>query len=233
MTQWAFYFDQTRCLGCKTCSVACKEWNECRRGDANLHPALVAAGAKGFDIPATWGAGAHPNPENGAHDRKLLRRFDMKETWRHVTFTEVGDRAPHVDIFPLSMGCNHCEKPACMAICPAKAIGKDPEFGAVRVDPAKCVSCGACRTVCPWHVPQYAELGRTPMTKCDMCIDRLKAGLKPACVASCPGRALECMPVDELLRKHPDARREAPGLRAEDVAKTHPNLFVKPRPKRI
>jgi len=26
MTQMGFYFDQTRCTGCHTCSVACKDW---------------------------------------------------------------------------------------------------------------------------------------------------------------------------------------------------------------
>jgi len=28
MTQMGFYFDQTRCTGCYTCSVACKDWND-------------------------------------------------------------------------------------------------------------------------------------------------------------------------------------------------------------
>ena len=28
MQQWAFYFDQSRCVGCYACSVACKDWND-------------------------------------------------------------------------------------------------------------------------------------------------------------------------------------------------------------
>ena len=75
-----FYFDQQRCLGCRTCTVACKEWNECRRGDASAHPALDEKSASGFDIPAAWGAGGRPSAETGPHDKALLRRFDMKET---------------------------------------------------------------------------------------------------------------------------------------------------------
>jgi Fe-S-cluster-containing hydrogenase components 1 len=27
MTQYAFFFDQSRCYGCQACSVACKDWN--------------------------------------------------------------------------------------------------------------------------------------------------------------------------------------------------------------
>ncbi len=38
--QYAFYFDQTRCMGCQTCVVACKDWNNVKPGKAkwrNLH----------------------------------------------------------------------------------------------------------------------------------------------------------------------------------------------------
>jgi anaerobic dimethyl sulfoxide reductase subunit B (iron-sulfur subunit) len=28
MTQMGFYFDQTRCIGCYTCAVACKDWHD-------------------------------------------------------------------------------------------------------------------------------------------------------------------------------------------------------------
>ncbi|MFC2051919.1 4Fe-4S dicluster domain-containing protein [Chloroflexota bacterium] len=32
MTQLGFYFDQTRCIGCYTCSVACKDWYDIDAG---------------------------------------------------------------------------------------------------------------------------------------------------------------------------------------------------------
>ena len=32
--QLAFYFDQTRCIGCYTCIVACKDWNDVPVGSA-------------------------------------------------------------------------------------------------------------------------------------------------------------------------------------------------------
>ncbi|MFC1951572.1 4Fe-4S dicluster domain-containing protein [Chloroflexota bacterium] len=33
--QMGFYFDQTRCTGCFTCTVACKDWNEVDAGPAS------------------------------------------------------------------------------------------------------------------------------------------------------------------------------------------------------
>lgn len=35
MKQIGLYFDQTRCTGCYTCSVACKDWNDIEAGPAN------------------------------------------------------------------------------------------------------------------------------------------------------------------------------------------------------
>lgn len=77
MTQYAFFFNQKRCLGCKTCVIACKEWNESKRGDANLNRALTEETAGTFDTPASWGAGARPDTLNGAHskDRQLPAFF--------------------------------------------------------------------------------------------------------------------------------------------------------------
>ena len=35
MTQIGFYFDQSRCIGCYTCSVACKDWHDIDAGQVN------------------------------------------------------------------------------------------------------------------------------------------------------------------------------------------------------
>ena len=35
MKQIGFYFDQTRCTGCYTCSVACKDWYDTDAGPEN------------------------------------------------------------------------------------------------------------------------------------------------------------------------------------------------------
>ncbi len=33
MSQYTFYFDQSRCTGCSTCIIACKDWNNVKAGN--------------------------------------------------------------------------------------------------------------------------------------------------------------------------------------------------------
>lgn len=232
MTQWGFYYDQTRCLGCKGCTVACKEWNEDKRGDRFPDREMTQERAATYDTPSTW-----ETPDRIA----LLRQGEMQETWRRVTTYEFGSVPPNVDVVHLSLGCNHCEKPACVATCPVKAIEKEPEFGAVLVNSQKCIACGSCREACPWGAPQFydsiykyrlsnPQLPR--MTKCTMCIDRIRVGLKPSCVAACVNRALDFGPMEELRKKYPNAQKTATGFTAEAAAKTGPNILFNPRKAR-
>ena len=54
---------------------------------------------------------------------------------------------------------------------------------------------------CPYGAPQYDE-AKGHMTKCDGCYERVAAGKKPICVDSCPLRALDMAPIDELREKY-------------------------------
>lgn len=83
------------------------------------------------------------------------------------------------------------------------------ENGLVTVDETKCVGCRYCEWSCPYGAPQYdPELKH--MTKCDGCIDRLAKGEQPLCVISCPLRALDFGPIDELRAKYGDDAGIAP-----------------------
>jgi len=102
------------------------------------------------------------------------------------------------DVFAyyLSISCNHCRNPVCVAACPTTAMHQD-EFGIVRVDPDKCVGCRYCEWVCPYSAPQFDAVSGS-MTKCDFCRDDLLEGGVPACVAACPTRALQFGEYDQL-----------------------------------
>lgn len=62
------------------------------------------------------------------------------------------------------------------------------------------------------------------MTKCDGCVDRLGKGLKPSCVDSCPMRALEFGPIEQLREKY-GKNAEIQPLPSASI--TQPNIVVK------
>lgn len=110
--------------------------------------------------------------------------------------TLLDEREGHAPIQYLSLACMHCGDPACASVCPAKAITRDAEFGAVLVDRTKCIGCRYCSWACEFGAPQFGRDGL--MQKCDLCIDRLREGRQPACVETCCGGALSVAPVGEL-----------------------------------
>ena len=141
------------------------------------------------------------------------------------TWNQQSDGCWHQDVFAyyMSISCNHCENPACTAVCPTGAMHKN-EDGFVIVNEETCIGCRYCHMACPYDAPQYdAQKGH--MTKCDGCYSRVKAGQKPICVDACPLRALDFAPIDELRAKYGELASIAPLPPAEI---THPNLVVKP-----
>jgi Fe-S-cluster-containing dehydrogenase component len=100
------------------------------------------------------------------------------------------------------MPCFHCHQPWCAAACPTGAMQVRGRDGLVFVDQSLCVGCKTCMSACPWGAPQWqAEVGK--VVKCDYCLDRVDAGLKPACVTVCPTGCLTLEKPDNL----PQVRR--------------------------
>ena len=88
-----------------------------------------------------------------------------------------------------SSGCRHCEDSPCLIGCPTGAIFRDETTNAVKIDRDRCIGCHSCALACPFGVPRYDNDDK--MYKCDMCSERVKAGMKPACVKVCPFEALQ------------------------------------------
>ncbi len=95
------------------------------------------------------------------------------------------------------LACLHCAGAPCIEACPSVAIYRDPDTGVVLVDQEKCSGCKSCLSACPYDVPQFDE--REKMVKCDMCIDRLKAGQRTACEATCVARAIVVGRTEDIL----------------------------------
>ncbi|MGE5674461.1 MAG: 4Fe-4S dicluster domain-containing protein [Mycobacterium leprae] len=144
--------------------------------------------------------------------------------WRRVRTVE-GGTYPNPFAYFIAMSCNHCADPACVRACPAAAYTKRAD-GLVIHDPEQCMGCRYCTFACPYGAPQYDEVaGR--VGKCSGCYQLVDQGKEPACVASCPMRALEFGPLEELKTAHPEAVDQLPVL--PDRSLTQPSVLLAPR----
>ena len=96
---------------------------------------------------------------------------------------------PDASIQYISAACMHCEDTPCVVGCPTGALTKDDRTGAVMVNKALCIGCHSCALACPFGVPRYDQDEK--MQKCNLCVERVEAGLEPAFVRVCPTGALK------------------------------------------
>jgi anaerobic dimethyl sulfoxide reductase subunit B (iron-sulfur subunit) len=146
-------------------------------------------------------------------------------SWRRVHTLEEG-RFPQVWVAHLSLSCCHCGEPACIPACPAAAITKRAGDGVVVVDQGLCIpGCRSCLSACPYQAPQFRD-DESRMEKCDLCLNRLGEGKQPLCVATCPLRALDAGPLEEMEQAHQGVR-DAPGF--PGPSHTRPSILFRPR----
>ena len=150
---------------------------------------------------------------------------EKNETPAHLAFRSVGyvegGSFPDYKRMNISMACNHCDNPVCLKGCPTRAYTKHVEYGAVLQDPETCFGCGYCTWVCPYNAPQLDPI-KGQVSKCNMCVDRLEVGLKPACVSACVGNALDFGVIENVPENREQALTDIPGFPTSDI--THPNI---------
>ena len=123
---------------------------------------------------------------------KLANNLPEKVWWN--TVLTVGGEAPDTasGVYPnnelsfMPFGCQHCDKPACVEVCPVGATYKREEDGIVVQDVEKCIGCRACAKICAHGAPQFGADGKASidMDKCVGC---------GRCLAVCPKDAIDCL----------------------------------------
>jgi DMSO reductase anchor subunit len=75
--------------------------------------------------------------------------------------------------------------------------------------------------VCPYNAPQL-DTSAGHVSKCNMCVDRLEVGLKPACVSACLAGALDFGIMETTPANRDQLETQIPGFPTPEI--THPNI---------
>ncbi|MGQ9509353.1 MAG: 4Fe-4S dicluster domain-containing protein [Thermodesulfobacteriota bacterium] len=185
MADKSFFVDTTKCTACRGCQIACKQWNR--------NPATK-----------TIQRGTHQNPSDLS-----------ASTFKLVRFSEIEQPGGEPKWYFFPDQCRHCLAPPCKEVAEGKAKGAiihDEATGAVIFNPKvkiKSEDFKEIREACPYDIPRISRAG--VMAKCTMCIDRIKEGLLPACVKTCPTGAMSFGDRKTILEKAQKRLEEVKG----------------------
>jgi formate dehydrogenase iron-sulfur subunit len=184
MAEKAILYDATKCTACRGCQVACKQWN----GNDEYIP--LPSDSNGVQAS---NRGSYENPPDLS-----------PQTWLKMRFTEVESGGKVRWLFT-RQACMHCTDAACVQVCPNGSLYHH-ELGFVAYNKDTCTGCGYCIDACPFHVPRSTRniiTGIAKMDKCTFCttqgLDRIAEGWEPACVKTCPPKALQYGDRTELV----------------------------------
>jgi len=191
----AMLIDSTRCIGCRSCQVACKQWNGLEAEVTKNLP------SQKNEVPTFEDLG-YQNP-----------RGLSAKTWTLMTFTEFEVNNQMQWVFNKKQ-CMHCgvdagedrnKWPSCVVSCPVQALEKTKE-GPVIWHNDRCIGCRYCMLACPFQVPKFEWDSVWPkIRKCTMCYDRLTQGSEgvnePACSKACPTDAIMTGEREDMLRE--------------------------------
>jgi dimethylsulfide dehydrogenase subunit beta len=210
--QLCMVMDLNKCIGCHTCTSACKlmwtnrngrehmYWNNVETRPGAGYPRGYESMGGGFDANGNLQLGETPSlddygvPWEYNVEESLMTGSDpwmrpnVKPTWGPNWDEDEGEgEYPNSYYFYLPRICNHCENPACLAACSRNAIYKREEDGIVLVDQERCRGYRYCVTACPYKKIYFNEK-TSKSEKCIFCYPRLEQGLPMACARQCVGR---------------------------------------------
>jgi len=128
----------------------------------------------GLPAEQTINHGSHQNPMDLSFNTYKLVRFTEDESQGKLNWLFFPDQ------------CRHCLEPPCLLVAEnPEAIIQDENAAVLYTPLTAQEDFETIRSACPYDIPRKQEDG-TLIAKCDMCHDRVKDGLLPACVQTCP-----------------------------------------------
>ena len=210
--QLSMVLDLNKCIGCHTCSTACKlmwtnrngrefmYWNNVETQPGLGYPRDYQQMGGGFDAEGALRLGRQPSQDDYGvpweynYEEALMTGTDpwlrpnVKPTWGANWDEDEGEGDyPNSYYFYLPRLCNHCDNPACLAACSRNAIYKRQEDGIVLVDQERCRGYRYCVNACPYKKIYFNE-EISKSEKCIFCYPRIEKGLPTACAQQCVGR---------------------------------------------
>jgi formate dehydrogenase iron-sulfur subunit len=155
--------DMSKCIACKGCQVACKEWNELpaeptRNGGSYENPRDLS--------PTTWTRVQFLEEEENGEPRW---RF-FKQQCMHCASAPCAEVCPTAALKRHPLGFVSLERDLCNG----------------------CGYCaGFCPYGVPRLTIESALSGRAKIAKCTFCEDRVTNGQAPACAKTCPSGAIQ------------------------------------------
>ncbi len=213
--QIAMVMDLNKCIGCQTCTVACKQlwsddpgmeymwfntvntvpgqgtpkdWNKLGGGwkDGEVVYGKIP---EEKDYGAAWEFNFDAVFNGGQGQKTHLKPEGKRPEWGPNWDEDQGaGEFPNGYYFYMPRICNHCEEPSCLAACPTQSIFKRKEDGVVLINEDTCKNMRLCQAACPYK-KIYHNRELTVSQKCISCFPRLEEGVAPACVRQCPGRS--------------------------------------------
>ena len=183
--RWGMVIDQDRCIGCWTCSIACKSNNNEPLGVWWNRILTVHEDPTGMDITASGG------------------------------IDEPVGEYPNLSLSYMPVNCFHCDDPPCTEVCPTAATYKREDGIVMMdwercIGCRYCmIACPYNMRVFNWSVPEQVPANEGTDTgdvyhvgspakpprpkgvveKCDFCYQRVDNGMQPFCIEVCPARA--------------------------------------------
>ncbi|MBK6658325.1 MAG: respiratory nitrate reductase subunit beta [Proteobacteria bacterium] len=246
--------DLNKCIGCQTCTVACKTLWTRREGMAHMLWNTVNT-QPGVGTPHGWedmGGGFTDGQARPGH-RPAIDEFgkDWQLNHEEVFFGGRPDATRAIDggthgkganfdedlgageypnsyYFYLPRICNHCTHPACLDACPRHAIDKREADGIVLIDEDRCKGYRYCQEACPYK-KIYFNASQGVSQKCIFCFPRIDAGVTTACSRQCPGRVRFVGYLDDPQGPiHKLVYQHAVALPLHAEYGTEPNVFYVP-----